>query len=190
MCLRSSALLNHCWVQSEALLLLKEVGSTGEANEEKHTHLYMCTYLYVHIHTYTWSLIFLGKRQKSTNYLYITTSCNALQAPCSNKPHKDINSQFRQFLSFNIFQKGFEISTFNVRGDRQHFIATLLFIRSSLLWLWVTILVPFHYKGAYCYQTTYCGNSFCLFGDLSDLLRKALRYEQHALCCSFMFSSC
>lgn len=110
-----------------------------------HTCICVCTCMYIYIHTYTWSLIFLGKRQKSTNYLYITTGCNALQAPYSNKPYKDINSQFRQFLSFNIFQKGFEISTFNVCGDRQHFIEKLPFIRSSLLCLWVTILVPFHY---------------------------------------------
>lgn len=44
-----------------------------------------------------------GKEAKSTNYLYIATIRNAVQAPYTNKPYRDVNSQFRQFLSFNTF---------------------------------------------------------------------------------------
>lgn len=123
-----------------------------------------------------------GKGAKSTSHIYINTSHNA------DKAYRDTISKFKQFLPSSIFQKGIGISKSNVCGNRQHFIAMFPFNRSSLLCLWVTIPVSFHYKGAYCYLTTYCGISFCFSGDLSDLLRKALRYGQHTLYCSFIFS--
>lgn len=108
---------------------------------ETHTPVYIPVCAYTH--TYTWSLTSLGKRQKAPTTFILLPSVMLC------KHHTLINLTETWIPNLDYFfpsipsKKVFEISTFNVCGNRQRFIATLPFIRSSLLCLWVTILVVF-----------------------------------------------